>query len=331
MERSSQPAGAPFSAEGGGNWEFSSHLERKIPNGQRLLSPREWPAARAEIWHFTPGVQAGVVHDSHEIAILLSGRTVVKRAGDGRRQEGLARVGSAWICPAGTFESHVEATGESAEWLFLFLPPELIGQSVLAEHGIDPEKVRLAYAGGNVDPILVQIGACFRQLLAREEQPTDRLFVDGLRTALAAHLIGNYSVDQWRPLSRSPVLDMRRLGNVLEYIEDHLSDALTLAELAGVACLSPFHFARSFRMVMGVTPHRFVIERRVEVAKQKLALGYDTLFEIALDNGFGSQANFTRVFRKITGFTPGEFRAAHKVRSVSAAAAQVLQRGQQAL
>ena len=253
-----------------------------------------------------------MIHDSHEIAILVSGEPIVRRVGDGQRQEGLARPGSAWICPAGTFESHVEAAGTPGEWLFLFLPPDLLGNSALVEYGIDPAKLRLAYAGGDVDPVLVHIGACFRRLLGREEQPTDRLFVDGLRTALAAHLVANYSADRWRPPTRLAALDENRLKKVLAYIEAHLFETLSLAELAGVACLSPFHFARSFRMAIGATPHRYVIERRVEVAKQRLAQGHGTLFEIALDTGFGSQANFTRVFRKATGFTPGAYRAAHK-------------------
>lgn len=295
----------------GADWAFSSHEKRQAGNSHRLLDPGEWPSARAELLRFSAGIQENVDHDSHEIAILLSGKPIVRRVGDGQRQEGLARPGSAWICPAGTFESYVEA-GAPGDWLFVFLPPDLVGHSALAEHGIDPTKLQLAYVGGVVDPVFVHIGACFRGLLGREEQPTDRLFVDGLRTALSAHLIANYSGRQREPPVRLSALDEHRLKNVVDFIEANLFEAMTLASLAEVACLSPFHFARTFRLATGTTPHRYVIERRIEVAKHRLAQGSGTLFEIALDTGFGSQANFNRVFRKATGFTPGAYRTAHK-------------------
>jgi AraC family transcriptional regulator len=63
-----------------------------------------------------------------------------------------------------------------------------------------------------------------------------------------------------------------------------------------------------FADTTGSSPHRYLTLRRVEVAKRLIALGRCSLAEIALDAGFGSQANFTRVFRKITGITPGQYR-----------------------
>jgi AraC family transcriptional regulator len=104
-------------------------------------------------------------------------------------------------------------------------------------------------------------------------------------------------------------MDGRRLGRVLDLIEARLGSEISLDELAAEACLSPFHFARRFREATGKTPHRYVTERRIEVAKERLARGYASLVDISLDTGFGSQANFNRVFRKVTGLTPGQFRA----------------------
>ena len=83
---------------------------------------------------------------------------------------------------------------------------------------------------------------------------------------------------------------------------------LSLDDLAAQACLSPFHFTRLFREATGFTPHRYVMNRRIRAAKEKLALGRASLVEIALETGFGSQANFNRVFRKATGVSPGRFR-----------------------
>ena len=137
-------------------------------------------------------------------------------------------------------------------------------------------------------------------MLYRPRQPTDALFVAGLQVALAAHLLGHYTVDRWRPPEKSPSLDPRRLQRVLDYIEASLNVDIRLEELAAQACLSPYHFSRLFREATGLSPNRYVIDRRVQAARQELARGNFSLVEIALEFGFGSQANFTRVFRKAT-------------------------------
>jgi AraC family transcriptional regulator len=112
---------------------------------------------------------------------------------------------------------------------------------------------------------------------------------------------------------RSPIksphrLDDRRLRRVLAYVEEHLADDITVADLANVACLSIFHFTRAFAGAMGVPPHRYVSQRRLESAKAMLATGRASLSEIALESRFSSQSSFTRAFRRATGMTPAEYR-----------------------
>lgn len=100
-----------------------------------------------------------------------------------------------------------------------------------------------------------------------------------------------------------------RLRRVLDYIEAHLDRDLTLAELAGVACLSPCHFSRSFKLAVGVGPRRYTVRRRVERAKGPLRQGGDTLAAIAAAVGFADRSHFTAAFRRETGTTPGHYRA----------------------
>lgn len=83
---------------------------------------------------------------------------------------------------------------------------------------------------------------------------------------------------------------------------------ISLDDLAAEACLSPFHFSRLFSEATGRSPYRYVTERRVEAAKERLRLARSSLVEIALDTGFVTQANFNRVFKKVTGKTPGQYR-----------------------
>jgi AraC family transcriptional regulator len=129
-----------------------------------------------------------------------------------------------------------------------------------------------------------------------------------MRTALAAHLIGSYTVDRWQPPARTPSLDARRLKRVLDFIEAHLASDISLDDLAAEACLSPFHFSRLFREATGLSPCRYVTDRRIQAAQKMLAVEQSSLVQVALDTGFGSQGNFTRAFRKATGLTPGQYR-----------------------
>jgi AraC family transcriptional regulator len=83
---------------------------------------------------------------------------------------------------------------------------------------------------------------------------------------------------------------------------------LTLEELAREACLSPFHFARSFKAAMGVSPHRYLLQRRLDHAKAMLKAGAVPMTDIALTCGFSSPAHFASSFKRATGVTPSLFR-----------------------
>ena len=93
-----------------------------------------------------------------------------------------------------------------------------------------------------------------------------------------------------------------------EYIAANLEGDLTIAQLAKVACLSQFHFARAFKAAVGQSPHQYVSARRLERAKEMLTRGDQSLLDITVALSFSSQANFTRAFRLATGMTPGQYR-----------------------
>lgn len=287
-----------------------AHGDRKYQSSEMLSEAAEWDALRIERRQIGPGAQNCVRPECTELVYILSGQAKVRRTGDGQRQEGLARPGTSWLVPAGTHETQLELDG-STECLIMFLPAPMLEASALADYEIDPGKIQLAYAGGFSDPTLAHIGMTLRSLLGRETRPVDRMLADGMRTALAAHLIGNYTVDRWQPPARTPSLDAKRLRRVLDFIEAHLGEDISLGDLAAEACLSPFHFSRLFADATGMSPHRYVIERRIQAAQKMLAGKQSSLAEIALRAGFGSQANFTRSFRKLTGFTPGQYRELH--------------------
>jgi AraC family transcriptional regulator len=105
-------------------------------------------------------------------------------------------------------------------------------------------------------------------------------------------------------------LSRDRLNRVQDYIEAHLDDRLSLTELAGVACLSPYHFSRSFKQATGVGPQRYVMQRRLERAKTLMRRSNQPLAFIAQEAGFVDQSHLTSIFRREMGMTPGRYRAA---------------------
>jgi AraC family transcriptional regulator len=95
---------------------------------------------------------------------------------------------------------------------------------------------------------------------------------------------------------------------VSAYIEEHVADDIRLATLAELARLSPYHFCRSFKHSFGMPPRRYHANRRIERAKQLLAIGQLSVTAIALDIGFSDTSTFTAAFHRLTGQTPTRYR-----------------------
>jgi len=90
------------------------------------------------------------------------------------------------------------------------------------------------------------------------------------------------------------------------YIEAHSMRNLSLEELAGVACLSPFHFHRLFLRNTGVSPHEYLIQFRIKKARE-LLMGGNSIARVAMDLGFADQSHFNRYFKRVIGVAPGRF------------------------
>jgi AraC family transcriptional regulator len=99
-----------------------------------------------------------------------------------------------------------------------------------------------------------------------------------------------------------------RLRRVIEHIQQNLDKDLTLAELAAVVYMSPYHFARLFKCSTGLPPHRFVIRQRIARASAFLATRELSIAQISQMVGFATPSHFTTVFRRVTGITPRGYR-----------------------
>lgn len=108
-------------------------------------------------------------------------------------------------------------------------------------------------------------------------------------------------------------LSAAHLARVLEAIETRLSERLTIPALAATIPMSPFHFARSFRVSTGMPPHRYVLERRLALARETLAQKAWPVAAVARHTGFRTASHFTDVFRRHVGETPARYRATARI------------------
>ena len=135
------------------------------------------------------------------------------------------------------------------------------------------------------------------------------LFADGLILQLASTLLRlrDARIDEASAFGGLAPWQVKR---VTAYLTDNLKHDFSLIDVAAQIGLSPHHFSRAFKRATGRPPHRFLMERRVERARDMLSGTRLSLVEIALACGFAGQSHFTTAFKRHTGLTPGAWRAA---------------------
>ncbi|URD49742.1 AraC family transcriptional regulator [Chroococcidiopsis sp. CCNUC1] len=156
------------------------------------------------------------------------------------------------------------------------------------------------------DPLIQQIGLALKSELELEGL-SDRLYAESMANALVVHLLKHYSVRKYKVRNCAGGLSKLKIKQVIDYIHDNLEQNLTLVEIAAVIQISPYHFARLFKQSIGITPHQYVISKRIEKAKQLLE-EHNSIVLVAEKVGFQSQSHFTKMFRKYTGITPQAYK-----------------------
>lgn len=283
------------------------------PNGLLISSAdRGWKGLSAALFQHDDGLLSWKnPQPDTEICVNLRGnQSIVTRTGGGIFDRTIAERGKIWMSPAGLEEDVLDISDPMPAVLHIYLPrrhftPEGLGVD-LDQSVIDS----LRFESSFEDPLLAEIGYAIAAELETQTS-AGRVLADTLASSLAARLVQKYvsrSPTHLKSLVAEEGLDRRRLSRVLDYIEANLEGSLTLDELASIACLSRFHFARSFKAAVGQSPHQYVSAKRLERAKELLISGDRPLVDIALALNFSSQANFSRAFRQMTGRAPGQFR-----------------------
>ncbi len=133
-----------------------------------------------------------------------------------------------------------------------------------------------------------------------------RLYAESLAQVLMIHLLRHYCAFQPKLRQSDGGLSSRQLQQVNDYIQAHLDRPIQLIDLASVAGISQYHFARLFKRSLGITPHQYVLRQRIERGKFLLKTGEQNIAAIAQAVGFADQSQFSRHFKRIVGITPRE-------------------------
>lgn len=209
-------------------------------------------------------------------------------------------TGDLWINPAGVPFSH--RIWNHNQFVLLTLAPEKLAN-------IGPEQTTHNTFRRQHQAKDKHLQLLMQALLLEAEMggPNGALYVDSLATALATHFVNHYSLepsqDAWVSYGSS---EHQRLATVLDYIEAHLTENISLADLAIHTGLSKFHFSRLFKQTIGISPHKYLIKRRIEQATQGLKQG-QAISQVAHQFGFSDQSHFTRAFKQVQGCTPRQF------------------------
>lgn len=262
------------------------------------------PSVIVEAYHSSAGqmYSRGALHRV-SINRTAHGRYAFRLGESGRTHSVARRRDMLCLQPAGV---PLFVDGDAADYISIFLAPEIFAGPLQSLPLEEMDGLSLLV---QTDRVTLHLALALAAM-TRQPQASDPLVAEQLGTALAvcvAGLLAHQPVQGAAP--QSLAISPLRLRRVLDYIEASLGErSLSLAEIAAVAHLSPFHFSRAFKSATGTAPHRFVVERRVDRAKTLLADPDISLAEIAAAVGFANQAHFSTMFRRLTSMSPRQYR-----------------------
>ncbi|HEY7126502.1 MAG TPA: AraC family transcriptional regulator [Ktedonobacterales bacterium] len=194
--------------------------------------------------------------------------------------------------------------------LNLSVSQEVVARAAQEELGVDLARLEVGGRTGFRDPLVAQIAlTLWREL--EQPAPAGNLYAQSAAQFLAVHVLRHYT-SSWERLRARPLpphkLTERQVRQLLEFIQAHLDEQLSLETLARQVGFSPHHFAQLFRRATGTSPHQFILRQRLERAQGLLQGTELPLAQIASACGFAHQSHLTQVFKRHLNRTPGAYR-----------------------
>ena len=282
---------------------WSRREDREMAFSVRASSAdRHWNGFDAYLYEATAGTSEQQFV-RYNVSMQVGRPLLVTSRCNGETLRRLQVPGDVKIVPPGI--PRVWETESATIKLSMYLSPVLM-HAVAEAMGINHDRAIVPPQLHVRDPRIEHLGWAAKAELESPE-PLGRLYGESLGLALASHLLRAYAPvtgPRWNGR-----LSGRRLQRVVDYIQDHLAQELSLAELAELAEMSPSHFKVVFRRTTGVPVHQYVIRARVEYASDLIARDRMALSQVALQAGFANQSHMSRCMKRLTGVTPASLRS----------------------
>jgi AraC family transcriptional regulator len=246
-----------------------------------------------------------VATPDHLIVLVLRGTYEIESVSSRSSGSATYRRGRGGMtAPMNTSHLRWRSEHKSLQTLHLYIPHSYFQEA--------QEEERRPFSGvsgglpdglGFDDPLIFAVGM---SLMEQAKLGAPDFYAEGAARFLAAHLVRPVGQDQND--SAQPHIHDARLRRVLEYIEHHFADQLSLEDLAREAAISTFHFARLFRAKVGRSPARYIVEKRLLHARSLLLETDKPIGEVLLECGYSHQSHFAAAFAKRFGVTPLTFR-----------------------
>jgi AraC family transcriptional regulator len=287
-------------------WYASGELfPRNAPNRIVLSSVgTKWNDIVLEQRHVPNSERPDVMFKRHVIAINIGHSITWEYKKEGRFQRFFKARGAISFFPSHQpFSGRLKVErGVFADVLYLALDHVFVSRVAVGLE-LDSDRIELIEQRRGTDPTLHHIAMALRAGV-QTGAALDRIYGEGLSTALAAHLLREYGAAVLAPKRQYGGLPRAKLVRALEYIQDQLDTDLTVSGIAQAVDLSPYHFTRLFKESTGQSPHQYVVDARVRKAKELLTTGKFTISEAAFHLGFADQSHLTRHFKRVFGLPP---------------------------
>jgi AraC family transcriptional regulator len=281
------------------------------PGALQSAAPRRSRTALGKDLVFAEYVSSGIVevpemgNPAHVLILRTGSPSLFEWRSGGREHSSELPAGSVSLLPEGLREAVRVSRPLPGVASILEINPSFFARAVgqIAKGG----KVELIRRLKLDDPQIHRLMESLRDDIAAGS-PSGPLFGESVAMALSAHVAQKYSTLTTKLEVYRGGLSRFRLNRVLEYINANLSDKLELSLLAEVAGVNLYHFARAFKQSTGESPHQYVLRRRIEQAKEFLRHSQVSVIEASARTGFVDQSHFSKVFRRIVGIAPREYR-----------------------
>jgi len=291
-------------AQAAGALRVARGASRALPEPLLSSRSRPWNGIVVELRR-ARDIDVLLPYSDHAIAVILGGGAKLRQCRNGRTESSTLRAGDVIITPVGEPKrwQHIE----DALAVVLRLSPAYVDKVAEEECGVPAGRLEIPDNFGTRDGYIEETAMRLLKCLA-EDPVGSAIYVESLTHQISLHLLKHYARHGIASDKLSTKLSQSKLRRALQYIEDNLHRELSLSDIAAALAISPGHFSHAFRHTVGLPPHQYIVNRRVERAKSLLRDSDVSISDVANRIGCSSPNNFSVLFHRATGMTPRSYR-----------------------